>query len=174
MICSCCLTVITARFLTFRSTPTVTRSGSCLLITTCLAAIVFSWGKWSSAERLRSTNLGLASSHPCSWLRCSRIARCLNRVVVPFPARSGIDFELDKAFAGGAWFEIQRQRALIERGVIGRSGQSRSALLFPTLLPVLEVGEVGSDFPNGILDHRAAIDKRHGGKTLAKVPSLPR
>jgi hypothetical protein len=67
------------------------------------------------------------------------IARCQNRVVVPFPALSGIDFELDKAFAGGERFEIEGERALIERRVIGRSGQPWSAFLFPLFSQFLRV-----------------------------------
>src|SRR5215469_9181954 len=101
------------------------------------------------------------------------IARGLDGIVVPLPTRPRVDFELDKVVFRVHRFEIEGERALIERWVVGGTGQSWAALLFARLFPVFEMGEVGSDFPNRILDERAPIAKRHLGKLLAKIPASP-
>jgi hypothetical protein len=50
------------------------------------------------------------------------VARGLDRVVVPLPARPGVDFELCKTVLRLAGFQIQAEGALIERGMIGGAG----------------------------------------------------
>src|SRR6266571_3831210 len=48
--------------------------------------------------------------------------------------------------------------------------QTRFALPLARLLPVTEICQVGLHFPNGILDHGAAIDERHVRESLTEVP----
>ena len=50
------------------------------------------------------------------------VARGLDRVVVPLPARPGVDFQVRKTVLRIEGFQIQGEGALIERGMIGGAG----------------------------------------------------